>query len=170
MGAVTSANNQPQALHMVQKGETLTGIARQYNMSVGRLRMLNNMPPTGNVTIRPGQRLSVSEYASQVQMPATSPATTLQPGTQNPTSGAFLSTPSTSPAPTQYNTTTPTPTQYNITPKPNPAPTTTPVVEDHDRFYETPVTGHDGSADYYCCARSTIPCACYCPVYAACAK
>ncbi len=123
---------QPQTLHTVQKGETLTGIARKYNMSVSHLRILNNMPPSGNVMIRPGQRLAVSEYSGQ-GVPAatyTYPNNNTSPqGTQNTPSGAYLSTPnnSSAPAPAQYN---------------NPTTTyPTPSGEDRDRFYETPVTG-----------------------------
>jgi len=127
------ATTPPQMLHTVQKGETLTGIARQYNMSVSHLRILNNMPPSGNVVIRPGQRLAVSDYAPQGVPAATytypNNTNTLPQGTQNPASGAFLSTPnnSSAPAPTQYSTPTTT--------------SPTPSGEDRDRFYETPVTG-----------------------------
>ncbi len=140
---VTVMPNQPQAVHTVRQGENLTGIARMYSISIGRLRMLNNIPPSGNVTIRPGQRLVISEYAPQMPAPtATTTTITTNPnplptGTQYPTSGAFLSTPNaTVPAPqtpVQYNT--------NTSPATNSTPTPTLSGEDRDRFYETPVTG-----------------------------
>ena len=127
-----STTNQPQALHIVQRGESLSGIARKYNMSLSHLRMLNSMPPSGNVVIRPGQRLVVSDYSAYV--PATYPEQ--QYDTPYPTSGAFLSTPSAQ-TPNQYNAQTPT--QYNAQTPTNWVPM--PSGEDRDRFYETPVNG-----------------------------
>lgn len=156
MAPAMTTTMQAQMLHTVQKGETLSGIARQYNMSLGRLRILNNMPTSGNVVIRPGQRLTVSDYTPQMQpqmqQPANVTSATVQSSVQNPASGAYLGTPATTtvttttittpatPTPTQYNTTAPA--QYNTPAATNPAPATTvnPAVEDRDRFYETPVT------------------------------
>lgn len=46
--------------HVVQKGETIAGIARKYNLSETSLRKMNGMPASGNVVINPGQRLVVS--------------------------------------------------------------------------------------------------------------
>lgn len=132
----TTTTYQPGALYTIRKGETLRSIARNNNVSEARLRMLNGMPPAGNVTLRIGQQLVVTENA-----PA--PATYSYPpaGTTNPTSGAFLSTPATTYPTNTYPTTNPAntgpaPIQYNT-------PTTTAPTgyEDRDRFYETPVTG-----------------------------
>ncbi len=141
----TQANpGKPAVTYTIQKGETLRGIARKNDLSEARLRMMNNMPATGNVQLRIGQKLVIEE--------ATAPSPTVYPnlpaGTTNPTSGAFLTTPSNNPTPTQnntsavpptqYNTTAPAPVQYNTT---TPSATTQPVGEDRERFYETPVAG-----------------------------
>ncbi len=129
---VTASGNAgtPAILHTVQKGETVRNIARNNDLSESRLRMLNNMPATGNVQLRVGQKLIVAEGVPAA--PTVYP--NLPAGTTNPTSGAFLTTPSTTnPAPIQNNA--PAPVQYNT-------PTTTqPMGEDRERFYETPVAG-----------------------------
>mgnify|MGYP000603173111 CR=1 FL=1 len=61
-----SAPTQSAGTHLVQKGETLYGIARKYNMTEATIRQLNNFPASGEVTIKPGQRLSVSKSAAAV--------------------------------------------------------------------------------------------------------
>lgn len=43
--------------HIVQKGESLSGIARKYNIPEATLRQLNSIPASGAVTIYTGQRL-----------------------------------------------------------------------------------------------------------------
>jgi membrane-bound lytic murein transglycosylase D len=50
---ITSADGQ-QLTYVVQRGDTLSGIARTLKVSVTSLRSWNNLPGT---TIRPGQRL-----------------------------------------------------------------------------------------------------------------
>jgi len=47
--------------HVVQKGETLYGIGRKYNLTEAAIRQINNFPASGNVTIIPGQKLLVSK-------------------------------------------------------------------------------------------------------------
>lgn len=46
-------------IHIVAKGETLYSISRQYDMSVGQLLTLNQLPE--NAVIQPGQQLKVGE-------------------------------------------------------------------------------------------------------------
>jgi LysM repeat protein len=56
--AVQADNNN---YHVVQKGETLVGIARKYNLTEARIRRLNNFPPSGTVVIQPGQKILIAE-------------------------------------------------------------------------------------------------------------
>lgn len=49
--------------HVVQKGETLYGIAKKYKLSEATIRQYNNFPATGTATIIPGQRLVVTNDA-----------------------------------------------------------------------------------------------------------
>lgn len=129
---------QSPAIHVVQKGQTVSGIARSYSVSEARFRMLNSMPPAGNVTIRPGQRLIISD--AYIQQPVT--YSNLPANTTNPPGGTPAITPVTNnPVPTQYYTppaNNPAPVQYNTPTTPMPTPT---GYEDRDRFYETPVAG-----------------------------
>lgn len=45
--------------HLVTQGDTLYSIARQYNVSVDRVRQMNNLSP--DAVIRPGQKLVVAQ-------------------------------------------------------------------------------------------------------------
>jgi LysM repeat protein len=58
--------------HTVQKGETLVGIARKYNLTEARIRRLNNFPPSGNVVIQPGQKIVIAENTPVFQSPPAS--------------------------------------------------------------------------------------------------
>lgn len=49
--------------HVVQKGETLYGIAKKYKLSEATIREYNNFPASGNATIIPGQKLAVTKDA-----------------------------------------------------------------------------------------------------------
>jgi LysM repeat protein len=71
--------------HTVQKGETLVGIARKYNLTEARIRRLNNFPPSGNVVIQPGQKIVIAENAPELQSP---PASTSYPPPAAATAGA----------------------------------------------------------------------------------
>ncbi len=50
--------------HVVQKGETLYGIARKYNLTEATIRQYNNFTPLGKVNIIPGQKLAVTKSAA----------------------------------------------------------------------------------------------------------
>ncbi|MCB0529036.1 MAG: LysM peptidoglycan-binding domain-containing protein [Saprospiraceae bacterium] len=45
--------------HVVQKGESVSAIARKYKVSEAAFRQANGMPASGDVTIYPGQRLRI---------------------------------------------------------------------------------------------------------------
>jgi len=51
--------------HVVRKGDTLSGIARRYGMTVATLRDVNGMSQGQNL-IRPGQQLRVSAEAAGI--------------------------------------------------------------------------------------------------------
>ncbi len=48
-------------VHTVQKGETLYGIGLRYGLPESEMRRLNNLPSTGDVLLRPGSQLFVSD-------------------------------------------------------------------------------------------------------------
>jgi len=52
--------------HVVRKGETLSGIANRYGMTLQQLRSVNGLSSRQSL-IRPGQRLRVSAYASGLE-------------------------------------------------------------------------------------------------------
>jgi membrane-bound lytic murein transglycosylase D len=52
--------------HVVRRGETLSGIANRYGMTLQQLRSVNGLSSRQNL-IRPGQRLHVSAYASGLE-------------------------------------------------------------------------------------------------------
>lgn len=69
--------------HLIQQGETLSGIARRYNCSEACIRQANNLPPQGNVIIKTGQTLNIPQCPCQLnagQSNAT-PSATRQPTT-----------------------------------------------------------------------------------------
>jgi LysM repeat protein len=47
--------------HVVQKGETLYGIARKYNLTEATIREYNKFPASGKVNIIPGQKIAVTK-------------------------------------------------------------------------------------------------------------
>lgn len=53
---ITNTNKE----HVVQKGETISSIARKYGITESSLRQMNNLPGSGTVIITPGQRLTVA--------------------------------------------------------------------------------------------------------------
>lgn len=55
----TTQSPRPQQYHIVRRGETLSGIARRYGMTVEEICNLNGISPKS--IIRPGQRLLVSQ-------------------------------------------------------------------------------------------------------------
>lgn len=71
--------------HIVQKGETLVGIARKYNLTEARIRRLNDFPSSGNVVIQPGQKILIAENAaptpSKPSAPPPAATTTTPPST-----------------------------------------------------------------------------------------
>lgn len=68
LSVAPSGSAQPM-IHVVQPGETLSGIAQKYGYTEARYRQINNMPPTGDVLLRPGDRLLASDC-----LPASTPA------------------------------------------------------------------------------------------------
>lgn len=60
--------------HVVQKGETLYGIAKKYKLSEASIREYNNFPASGNATIIPGQKLVVTKNAAQPANTGNKPA------------------------------------------------------------------------------------------------
>ena len=55
--------------HVVQKGETLFGIARKYNLTEATIRQYNGFPASGSATIIPGQKIAVSQNKTNNQNP-----------------------------------------------------------------------------------------------------
>ena len=72
--------------HIVQRGETLYRISRQYNMSVDQLRRLNAL--TGNV-IKPGQVLRVYDDGSLDPTPPSATATPAGPPPPPPSTSSL---------------------------------------------------------------------------------
>ena len=73
-------------VHTVQKGETLYGIGLRYNLSEAEMRRLNNLPVTGDVLLRPGTQLFVSDCCPEMKPgAATYPNLNAQPQYTQPT-------------------------------------------------------------------------------------
>lgn len=124
-------------VHTVQKGETLYGIGQRYGVSEAEMRRINNLPAAGDVLLRPGTQLFVSDCCPEtktgtINYPSldtqTQPQYTPPQGTQPqtyynpPAGGTYLPDLYTNPsgtgqpqynAPATYNT--PTPTQPTTT-------------------------------------------------------
>ena len=77
-GGPAAPGGQPANYHVVQKGETLVGIARKYNLTEASLRQLNKFPTSGNVVIQPGQRIIIAKAAGPAL--GTGGGTGVQPG------------------------------------------------------------------------------------------
>jgi LysM repeat protein len=127
-------------IHVVKPGETVSGIARQYNYTEAQFRQINGFPATGNITIYPGQKLLVSEAGQPApQAPVLSnyvpgPAAATQPvSTTTPPPATTTQPPAAAaPKPTEFNSFTP--------PPPSQQGATMPPV-DNNQFISTPVTG-----------------------------
>mgnify|MGYP002401691989 CR=1 FL=1 len=63
-------------VHTVQQGETLYGIGLRNGLSEAEMRRLNNLPATGDVLLRPGTQLFVSDCCPETRAAGT---TTAQP-------------------------------------------------------------------------------------------
>ncbi|MCC6459530.1 MAG: LysM peptidoglycan-binding domain-containing protein [Saprospiraceae bacterium] len=79
-------------VHTVQKGETLYGIGLKYGLSESDIRRINNYPPSGDVVLKPGMQVLVSDCCPQntqpYQQPNPNPVSTptnLQPASSQPT-------------------------------------------------------------------------------------
>ncbi len=79
-GGVPAPGGQTANYHVVQKGETLVGIARKYNLTEASIRQLNKLPSSGNVIIQPGQRIIVSKTTEPAQGIGAGTGGTPQPG------------------------------------------------------------------------------------------
>lgn len=127
--------------HTVEKGQTLSSIARQHNTSVSKIKELNSL---SSDNIRLGQKLVVGEktttVAAAVNKPAEpdkqSPRNDQAPGLNDP-SGTYQA-PKNDPEP-QKNVVVNPPDTQNDTPKEEPAPTvnTTYSTIDGDEITET---------------------------------
>lgn len=129
----TSSNSTIPSVHVVRQGESLYRIAQQYNLPEDRLRVYNNFPLEGIVTIHPGDRLVLCDcnntstgasFKGQTTAPVTysTPPTTFPQasttsanvgnsiGAPPPGGNNMVSTPSEQPyyPPTNSNTATPT--------------------------------------------------------------
>ncbi len=67
------------AFYRVRPGDTLSGIAARYGLSVQELARLNGIPPAGELRI--GERLRVSEARSQASLPAAGASSAPKPST-----------------------------------------------------------------------------------------
>ncbi|MFN4080694.1 MAG: LysM peptidoglycan-binding domain-containing protein [Saprospiraceae bacterium] len=115
-------------IHVVQPGETLSGIAQKYGYTEARYRQINNMPPTGDVLLRPGERLLASDC-----LPASAPV-----NVSNITIPAAPAqegqTPKASPSPVSFSS-----------PTPAPAAAPAPAASDKETFSEAPVSVAPGN-------------------------
>ncbi len=92
--------------HLIQRGETLSGIARRYNCPEECVRLANNMPRTGDVMIKAGETLQIPDCTCQMgstyQQPNTynynAPRTSIAP----PQVSSALNTQTQAPAPQVY--------------------------------------------------------------------
>jgi len=87
---ITLEDAAPKALHIVQKGETLTSIAKQQNMSIDNLKSINKLT-SSNVKI--GQELKLNEIAETNEADAnTKVKNELKPNTHKVLKGESLFT------------------------------------------------------------------------------
>lgn len=69
--------------HVVQKGETVSSIARKYYIQEYELRKINKFPATGDIKIQPGQRLIVSKTKTTDATTVTPPPAATTPVAAN---------------------------------------------------------------------------------------
>ena len=110
----TTNTNTP-LIHVVQRGETLSGLARRYGYTEERFRQINGFPATGDITIYAGQPL----YASECNLPGSN---------VNSFPATNISNPANDTRPAEYNS------NYNT-------PTPAPAYDNPNIFREEPVGG-----------------------------
>lgn len=98
-----AGSSRPVLIHVVQKGETLSGLARKYGYTDERFRRMNAFPASGDYRLAEGQQIIVSDCEYDVNTPtptniissppgSTSLTPQSAPGGITPTTGAPATT------------------------------------------------------------------------------
>lgn len=163
-----AGSSRPVLIHVVQRGETLNGLANKYGYTDERFRRMNGFPTAGDYRLTEGQQLIVSdcEYDLTTSTPTTvistppgstqTPPQILTPNTadkQQKMSGAPATT-----VPITHSTTTP----WSAAATPSSVPASTPVPASSvpsNQFLENSVmdTGKEGGYIPPSAARNTAP-------------
>lgn len=101
-----AGSTRPVLIHVVQKGETVFGLAKKYGYTEERFRRMNAFPATGDYRLNENQQIIVSDCEYDVNTPTPTSIISAPPGTTSLTPQSATSTtaaPSTT-APITYST------------------------------------------------------------------
>ena len=75
-----SGSSRPVMIHVVQKGETLSGLAKQYGYTDDRFRRMNGLPTVGDYRLQEGQQVIVSDCEYDINSPTPTTIISTPPG------------------------------------------------------------------------------------------